>query len=583
MMNRLILPALVLTAGLAGRPVLAAVNCPTQTTLSVQTDPPPLYHQQASLIHLVATATVLHADGTRSPVISGDMQFFVDGQKVATVESNGSGQAGLDLHSNDSELTVGTHTLQAAFNGRSGLPVVLGGECNSWQPSNSGGSQITIVSCPPHLLLSPGLIDFGDVQVGSSSAPRQLTASNGGGQDLIITGVSVPSGFSVAPDLTGTTLAPGASRTVNVTFAPPSVGQYQAPLKITSNADNNPQSVTLMGVGFHGPDLPNLTLSTLSHDFGSVAMGSSSQPLSVSIGNSGGAPLTITNVTVTGDFTVAPNLVGATIVQGGTRTLSVVFTPTAPGPRSGTLTVASSAPNGPQKMALTGNSVSGVQPGTWALFPQTGAALSLTVDPNRAFTLWAVSGDRATVFATAQGSLGADGKFLVPSTDNALQFSGQIAGVPSMLTLTVGRLGATLLTATAPRVADATPSLPDSLTGTFTGHGSAANGDQIDILLSIAPGGETTTSATVTRQNIPGRLAEVGMFFVDSDGSLLVPNLASDGSLTRPASSRPGTIGGGAQPVIAGSLQATAATLTLTYQFAEGGYQNTFQVPLQRH
>jgi hypothetical protein len=102
-----------------------------------------------------------------------------------------------------------------------------------------------------------------------------------------------------------------------------------------------------------GPDL-RLSASTL--DFGTLALGTSSTPQTVIVTSSGDASLSISNVDVTGgatDFSRSSTCLG-TLPNGTNCAIEVTFTPTAIGPRTGTITVDSDAPGGPHFIQLQG-------------------------------------------------------------------------------------------------------------------------------------------------------------------------------------------------------------------------------------
>src|SRR4029077_11435913 len=85
------------------------------------------------------------------------------------------------------------------------------------------------------------------------------------------------------------------------------------------------------------PSAPAVTLSATSLSFASQAVGTSSGSQSVTVTNSGSAPLTISSVTVGGtnpaDFTPGNGcqLSPSTIAVGANCTVSATFAPTAAG------------------------------------------------------------------------------------------------------------------------------------------------------------------------------------------------------------------------------------------------------------
>src|SRR5260370_12505916 len=95
--------------------------------------------------------------------------------------------------------------------------------------------------------------------------------------------------------------------------------------------------------------------------FGNQMVNTTSASQSVTLTNSGNAPLTITSVTLggtnPGDFTPANQcpLSPSTLAAGASCTISATFTPAALGSRSATLSIADNASGSPHTLALCGN------------------------------------------------------------------------------------------------------------------------------------------------------------------------------------------------------------------------------------
>jgi hypothetical protein len=82
-------------------------------------------------------------------------------------------------------------------------------------------------------------------------------------------------------------------------------------------------------------------------------------PQDVTLTNNGSAPLTITSITVSGDFQRVANAndCGALLAQGSSCTIRITFAPTQLGARSGTLSVNDNAVGSPQTASLSGNGI----------------------------------------------------------------------------------------------------------------------------------------------------------------------------------------------------------------------------------
>jgi len=94
-------------------------------------------------------------------------------------------------------------------------------------------------------------------------------------------------------------------------------------------------------------------LSPTSLTFGVVPVGSVGTPQTVTLTNTGNATLTITSITVSGDF-VQTTTCGGSVAPGASCTISVNFKPRGIGTRSGAISITDDAPGSPQSVPLTG-------------------------------------------------------------------------------------------------------------------------------------------------------------------------------------------------------------------------------------
>jgi hypothetical protein len=141
------------------------------------------------------------------------------------------------------------------------------------------------------------------------------------------------------------------SCSINVTFTPTAAGARSGALLVASDAPGSPHSVGLAGVGVGG--FRTLTLDTTSLNFDSQVIRTPSQAKTVKLTNSGTLAVTITGIMASDDFTQT-NDCPTMLDVAASCTVNVIFTPTAAGTRTGSLTVGSNAPNTPQTVVLTG-------------------------------------------------------------------------------------------------------------------------------------------------------------------------------------------------------------------------------------
>jgi hypothetical protein len=117
----------------------------------------------------------------------------------------------------------------------------------------------------------------------------------------------------------------------------------------------------------------SISLSTSSLLFGNQLVGSRSAAQVVTLSNVGTAPLTISGITWSANFSDSNNC-GTTLLAGRSCRINVVFAPTTTGVLTGTLTITDSDFTSPQIVTLTGT---GVQPGV-SLTPTSWAFEAVT-------------------------------------------------------------------------------------------------------------------------------------------------------------------------------------------------------------
>ena len=101
-----------------------------------------------------------------------------------------------------------------------------------------------------------------------------------------------------------------------------------------------------------------ISVSTDNVDFGNVPTGEDAVT-TVQIGNTGGAELTISSITASGDgFSVDTDDTDLTLAPGASTTFTVTFSPTADGAASGSISIVSDAASSPTEISLSGSGVS---------------------------------------------------------------------------------------------------------------------------------------------------------------------------------------------------------------------------------
>jgi hypothetical protein len=250
---------------------------------------------------------------------------------------------------------------------------------------NSSGSPQTVAlsgtgtAAPmPQLVITPLSLAFGSQTVGTTSSQQPATLSNTGDAPLQIQSITASTGFA-ATNSCGTSLAPGASCTLLITFSPVAAGSQSGTLSISDNASGSPQTVALSGIGIAASaQVAQLTITPSSLSFSSFA-GSSSNLQTVTVANTGGLPVQMQSVTATTGFSVS-NACGSLLAPGSSCTIAVTFAASSIGIQTGTLTIQDDAPGSPQTVSLSGTD------SDFSLSAASGSSTSATISSGQTAT-----------------------------------------------------------------------------------------------------------------------------------------------------------------------------------------------------
>ncbi len=204
----------------------------------------------------------------------GSQRVGTDSAPKTVTIMNG-GNADLDVASVDFEGPAAGDYAISAVNGS--LPIIIPGGTTSFEvifsPSSPGARNavlkfsddapdspqsvpITGKGLAPAVTVTPSSLDFGRQAVGTVCEPRKVTVKNTGDADLHVSFLDLSGDTDdfpiTADDCTGATLAPGATCTAEIVFAPLVAGTRTAVLLIMDDAADSPQRVNLRGVG-EGP------------------------------------------------------------------------------------------------------------------------------------------------------------------------------------------------------------------------------------------------------------------------------------------------------------------------------------------
>jgi hypothetical protein len=339
---------------------------------------------------------------------------------------------------------------------------------------------------------SQSSLTFANAIVGNVSAPQTLTLDNTGTVTLTISNIQTTPDFTVASNCS--TILPGASCTLTVTFTPqnsaqPGSGARTAAIEITSNASTSLEFISLSGVS----SASSLVLGQNSLNFGTVLVGANAA-LSVQITNSGAASATFTVVTATGDYAPATSSCppsGGTLAPGATCSVQVLFTPTLAGTRTGTLAIATSTSTLPLTIPLTGV---GVQ-SHLQIAPVTLSFGSIAVGSSASLSFTLVNTGSAPITGIALSVTG-DYTVFAPCGVTALAPGGSCSVTIAFAPAAAGARAGTLA------IASSDPTSPASVP--LTGNGVAAGAFMLTAAsnsASVASGAAATYSLSVTPLN----------------------------------------------------------------------------------
>jgi sugar lactone lactonase YvrE len=222
---------------------------------------------------------------------------------------------------------------------------------------NAGGSPQTVAlngtGFVPGVALYPPSLTFAGQPVNTTSPPQSVTFTNAGSSPVNITSITATGDFAETNNYAGVVM-PSASCTINVTFSPSAAGTRAGSLIIQDTSAGSPHTVSLSGVGTQSA----VSLTPASMIFSAPSVGVPSAAQTVTLANTGTAPLKITSISLTGanptDFFFTSD--GANpLAPGQSSSIALVFAPSAGGNRSAQLTIVDDASGSPHAVNLTGN------------------------------------------------------------------------------------------------------------------------------------------------------------------------------------------------------------------------------------
>ncbi|HEY6444927.1 MAG TPA: choice-of-anchor D domain-containing protein [Acidobacteriaceae bacterium] len=250
---------------------------------------------------------------------------------------------------------------------------------------------------PPQLSVAPLAVAFGGITINTNSPLQIVTLTNAGGYALPSLAAAVTTGFNIASNNCPSTLALASSCQIGIVFAPTATASLSGSLSLTAS---NLSAATVVGLTGTGLAPGNIVLTPVALTFPATLIGSTTAAQSVTVANTGGSPVALSSENITGDFATSSNTCGASLVAQASCQLAIVFTPSASGARSGTLSIVDSLGTQTAPLSATGQTAASdtLSPASLAFGnQQVGTAsaaqiVTLTNSGDQSLTAIAVSG-----------------------------------------------------------------------------------------------------------------------------------------------------------------------------------------------
>jgi hypothetical protein len=230
--------------------------------------------------------------------------------------------------------TIGVVFSPTTAGATTGTVTITGNATVTGSPVSLSGTGTAVVRSAT---VSPTSLAFGSWATGSTSTPQTVTVTNTGNVALTGGAFTFPSRFTRpgggAAGTCNATLAVSATCTINVQFSPNAVNAFSGNLTVAytgATVTGSPVSLTGTGVA--------MAVNPASLAFGNVAINTTSAAQTLSVRNSTGSARSLT-IAVTAPFSrptgAAGGTCGATLNNGATCTINIVYSPTALGASTG--------------------------------------------------------------------------------------------------------------------------------------------------------------------------------------------------------------------------------------------------------
>ena len=304
-----------------------------------------------NIFYALSGLLYVSADSSLSLVNGSNNLFFGNGTAPGMFSNSVTGDPMfVNVANSDFHLQAGSAAIDA------GAAVSLGTDYDGVLRPQGNGYDLGAYEFPTQagatgtLSASPNSLSFGNVTVGQSSTTTATLTNTGSASVTIAQINSNNSSFQTSGISFPLTLSAGQSATLTVNFAPTSAGAVSGTLAVASNA-SNATNISVSGTGV--AVVPTVSMSPTSLTFGSQVVSTTSAAQSVTLTNTSSAALSISSIAASGDFAQTNNC-GSSLAANASCVVSVTFTPTVGGTRTGAISFVDNAASSPQQVSLTG-------------------------------------------------------------------------------------------------------------------------------------------------------------------------------------------------------------------------------------
>jgi hypothetical protein len=312
----------------------------------------------------------------------------------------------------------------------------------------------------------------------------------GGTDDFAVSGGNCPR--------SPTKLGAGDSCSITVTFTPTAVGSQSATLNVTDSSGGNPTGVSLTGTG-----IAAITLSAGSLTFSSQSLGTTSAPQTVTLTNKSSASVTVSPVTITGDFAISSNTC-TSVTSGHTCTVGVTFTPAATGSLAGTLTINDTGVGSPELVSLMGTGAAATGLVSIAVTPASPSVAEGLTQQFTAMGTFTNPSHVSNLTNSVTWTSSAKSVATISNTSGTQGLASTVGLGPTTITAALGSIhGSTTLTVTSPTlvsiaVTPADPTISLSAKQQFTATGTYTNSSMQDVTDTVTWSSSAMGVATIS-------------------------------------------------------------------------------------